>query len=63
MTQVTSNVSVLAVEQGDIDNAKDEIAKNEQEIKDFQNKLDALSKDIANTQAYINELDKMQILR
>lgn len=59
LTQVASNVPVLAVEQGDIDNAKDDIAKKEQEIKDLQNKLDALSKDIANTQAYINELDTM----
>lgn len=50
---------VWAVEQGDIDNAKDDIAQKEQEIKDLQAKLDALSKDIASVQAYIKELDVM----
>ena len=59
VTQYASYGPVLAVEQGDIDNAKDDIAKKEQEIKDLQNKLDALSKDIASTQAYIKELDTM----
>ena len=34
--QYASYGPVLAVEQGDIDNAKDDIAKKEQEIKDLQ---------------------------
>ena len=50
---------VNAVEQGDLDDAKDAIAEKEEEIKQLQATLDALSSDIASTQAYITELDAM----
>lgn len=50
---------VNAVEQGDLDDAKDAIAEKEEEIAQLQATLDALSSDIASTQAYITELDLM----
>ena len=52
---------VNAVEQGDLDDAKDAIAQKEEEIKQLQATLDSLSSDIANTQAYITQLDQMMI--
>ena len=50
---------VKAVEQGELDDAKDAIAEKEQEIAQLQATLNALSSDIASTQAYITELDAM----
>ena len=52
---------VNGVEQGDLDDAKDAIAQKEEEIKQLQATLDSLSSDIANTQAYITQLDQMMI--
>lgn len=53
------NIPVNAVEQGELDDAKDAIAQKEQEIAQLQATLEALSSDIASTQAYITELDAM----
>lgn len=58
-SEMSAYVPVKAVEQGEIEDAKGDIAKKEQEIKELQNKLEALSKDIANVQAYVKELDAM----
>ena len=52
---------VNGVEQGDLDDAKDAIAQKEEEIRQLQATLDALSSDIANTQSYITQLDQMMI--
>ena len=52
---------VSAVEQGDLDDAKDAIAQKEEEIQQLEATLEALSSDIANTQAYITQLDQMMI--
>lgn len=54
-----SYTPVNAVEQGDLDDAKDAIAEKEKEIAQLQATLDALSTDIASTQAYITQLDAM----
>lgn len=52
---------VNGVEQGDLDDAKDAIAEKEEEIRQLQETLDALSSDIASTQSYITQLDQMMI--
>ena len=60
-SQVSSmtNRNVMAVEQGDIDDAKDQLAQKEEDIKKLQSQLDALSSDITSTQSYITQLDGM----
>ena len=50
---------VMAVEQEDIDDAKDQLAQKEEEIKKLQSQLESLSSDITSTQSYITELDGM----
>ena len=52
---------VNGVEQGDLDDAKDAISQKEEEIRQLQETLDALSSDIASTQSYITQLDQMMI--
>ena len=51
--------NVLAVEQGDIDDAKEQLAQKEEEIKKLQSQLESLSTDITSTQSYITQLDGM----
>ncbi|MGN0375293.1 MAG: murein hydrolase activator EnvC family protein [Butyrivibrio sp.] len=54
-----SYAPVMAVEQGDIDEAKGDVAQKEEEIKKLKEELAALSSDIKSTQEYITQLDSM----
>ena len=55
----TSYNPVMAVEQGDIDDAQQNIEQKEEEIRQLNEELSELSSNIEDTQSYITELDGM----